>query len=354
MDSSSFDEIFRRFQSLTGTSTQQELADVLGIVNRPFRIQKRGTVPPGWFLVLFEMRGVNPDWLKQGKGPIYLRTEDGRYMEPEPAATPLGRGVSLPLRFRSRAGRRMGAFRDDHAPRAVCREGTPHPPNNGRQFFAHRAPGGFRGRRHLLVRPSSGSIFAVSVPFEGVVIKRVFCDSDTLLLRTDNPLHPSMSIPLAEAGRLIGRVAWVFSSDLSRQRPALIPCSSRNGGRIFGCAARPVRAFRRNVCRTHGQDTRQASKEAVSRHGPASYCPEGYTPHSPWWGAEACRARKAPHILMATQEPHRLPETLLSPPVLWVRRREKAFSPKRKAVFEDGTESGSIVVKYGLIIWCFR
>ena len=145
MDSSSFDEIFRRFQSVTGTSTQQELADVLGIKQSTIsESKKRGTVPPGWFLVLFEMRGVNPDWLKQGKGPIYLRTEDGRYMEPEPAAL---------LRFRSRAGRRMGAFRDDHAPRAVCREGTPHPPNNGRQFFAYRAPGGFRGRRHFL-RPA--------------------------------------------------------------------------------------------------------------------------------------------------------------------------------------------------------
>lgn len=63
---------------------------------------------------------------------------------------------------------------------------------------------------------------------------------------------------------------------------------------------------------------------------------------------------RPPHILMAKQEPHRLPETLLSPSVLWVRRREKAFSQKRKAVFEDGTESGPIVVKYGLIIWCFR
>lgn len=86
MDSSSFDEIFRRFQSVTGTSTQQELADVLGIKQSTIsESKKRGTVPPGWFLVLFEMRGVNPDWLKQGKGPIYLRTEDGRYMEPEPA-----------------------------------------------------------------------------------------------------------------------------------------------------------------------------------------------------------------------------------------------------------------------------
>ena len=147
MDSSSFDEIFRRFQSVTGTSTQQELADVLGIKQSTIsESKKRGTVPPGWFLVLFEMRGVNPDWLKQGKGPIYLRTEDGRYMEPEPAATPLGRGVSLPYYDSDRV-------QDGHAPRAVCREGTPHPPNNGRQFFAHRAPGGFRGRRYLL-RPA--------------------------------------------------------------------------------------------------------------------------------------------------------------------------------------------------------
>ena len=69
MDSSSFDEIFRRFQSVTGTSTQQELADVLGIKQSTIsESKKRGTVPPGWFLVLFEMRGVNPDWLKQGKG----------------------------------------------------------------------------------------------------------------------------------------------------------------------------------------------------------------------------------------------------------------------------------------------
>lgn len=96
MDSSSFDEIFRRFQSVTGTSTQQELADVLGIKQSTIsESKKRGTVPPGWFLVLFEMRGVNPDWLKQGKGPIYLRTEDGSYMEPEPAAT-RWTGVSLP------------------------------------------------------------------------------------------------------------------------------------------------------------------------------------------------------------------------------------------------------------------
>ena len=173
--------------------------------------KKRGTVPPGWFLVLFEMRGVNPDWLKQGKGPIYLRTEDGRYMEPEPAATPLGRGVSLPYYDSDRV--QDGVWE----PSGTIMLPEPYAGKElrilritGDSFSPTVRQGAFVGVDTSSVRPSSGSIFAVSVPFEGVVIKRVFCDSDTLLLRTDNPLHPSMSIPLAEAGRLIGRVAWVF------------------------------------------------------------------------------------------------------------------------------------------------
>ena len=214
MDSSSFDEIFRRFQSVTGTSTQQELADVLGIKQSTIsESKKRGTVPPGWFLVLFEMRVVNPDWLKQGKGPIYLRTEDGRYMEPEPAATPLGRGVSLPYYDSDRV--QDGVWE----PSGTIMLPEPYAGKElrilritGDSFSPTVRQGAFVGVDTSCVRPSSGSIFAVSVPFEGVVIKRVFCDSDTLLLRTDNPLHPSMSIPLAEAGRLIGRVAWVFQA----------------------------------------------------------------------------------------------------------------------------------------------
>ena len=235
MDSSSFDEIFRRFQSVTGTSTQQELADVLGIKQSTIsESKKRGTVPPGWFLVLFEMRGVNPDWLKQGKGPIYLRTEDGRYMEPEPAATPLGRGVSLPYYDSDRV--QDGVWE----PSGTIMLPEPYAGKElrilritGDSFSPTVRQGAFVGVDTSCVRPSSGSIFAVSVPFEGVVIKRVFCDSDTLLLRTDNPLHPSMSIPLAEAGRLIGRVAWVFQA-IGAGRGRLIPCSSRNGGGFLG------------------------------------------------------------------------------------------------------------------------
>lgn len=247
----------------------------------------------------------------------------------------------------------MGAFRDDHAPEPYAGKELRILRITGDSFSPTVRQGAFVGVDTSSVRPSSGSIFAVFVPFEGVVIKRVFCDSDTLLLRTDNPLHPSMSIPLAEAGRLIaGSLGFFRRSEPTEAGPYPLPLTER--GRIFGCAARPVRAFRRNVRRTHGQDTRQASREAISLRGPASYCPEGYTPHSPSWGAEACRARKAPSYFDGKARASSAPGDTPFASILWVKCREKAFFRKRKAVFDCGTESGSIVVKYGLIIWCFR
>ena len=58
MDSSSFDEIFRRFQSVTGTSTQQELADVLGIKQSTIsESKKRGTVLQAGFWFCLKCAG---------------------------------------------------------------------------------------------------------------------------------------------------------------------------------------------------------------------------------------------------------------------------------------------------------
>ena len=157
---------------------------------------------------------------------------------------------------------------------------------------------------------------------------------------------------LKQDGSSAGSLGFFKRSEPAEAGPHPLLLTER--GRIFGCAARPVRAFRRNgtarTAKIHGKPP--------ERRFPVTGQPliaQKDTRRTPLGGGrKPVGPGRPPHILMATQEPHRLPETLLSPPVLWVRRREKAFSQKRKAVFEDGTESGSIVVKYGLIIWCFR
>ena len=43
-------------------------------------------------MTLFEKLGVNPDWLKSGIGPVYLRTEAG-YIPGDGDGTPLAPGL---------------------------------------------------------------------------------------------------------------------------------------------------------------------------------------------------------------------------------------------------------------------
>ena len=74
----SYDQIMQRIRSVTQTQTQVELAAILGIRQSSISDSKRRqTIPADWYMKLFENLGINPDWLKKGIGPIYLRTEAG-------------------------------------------------------------------------------------------------------------------------------------------------------------------------------------------------------------------------------------------------------------------------------------
>ena len=73
-----FAEIYERIKLATNSRTQVELAEVLDIRQSSISdAKRRNSVPGDWFMKLFEKFGLNPDWLKQGVGPMYLRTEQG-------------------------------------------------------------------------------------------------------------------------------------------------------------------------------------------------------------------------------------------------------------------------------------
>ena len=79
-----FAEIYERIKLATNSRTQVELAEVLDIRQSSISdAKRRNSVPGDWFMKLFEKFGLNPDWLKQGIGPMYLRTEQG-YMPGRP------------------------------------------------------------------------------------------------------------------------------------------------------------------------------------------------------------------------------------------------------------------------------
>lgn len=73
-----FEETFQRIQAVTQTHTQQELAELLGIRQSSIAdAKRRGSIPSDWVLTLFVKLGINPDWLLQGTGPVFLRTDQG-------------------------------------------------------------------------------------------------------------------------------------------------------------------------------------------------------------------------------------------------------------------------------------
>jgi len=59
----------------------------------------------------------------------------------------------------------------------------------------------------------SGALYAIDMPVEGLVIKRILHDTEhtRLILHAENQSHTDQILPAESAGdRVIGRVAWVF------------------------------------------------------------------------------------------------------------------------------------------------
>ena len=222
-------EAYERIKFATNTRTQVELADVLDIRQSSISdAKRRNSVPADWYMKLFEKFGLNPDWLKQGVGPMYLRTEQGYQPQEAPAggvaeepghygdpsaksvlATVYGMAcefqvgqevnlqavgkLSLPLAF---AGTSVSVLRME-AP-------------NMEQSIVR---GAYLGVDGSATNPISGTVCALYSPHEGIIVRRIFLDAEAgrYILRSDAPGYPESSMePQALAAHMMGRVIWVL------------------------------------------------------------------------------------------------------------------------------------------------
>ena len=102
----SYPDVIKRIQAVTHTRSQTELASLLEISQSSVaEAKRRQAIPADWYLKLFEKLGVNPDWLKSGSGPVYLRTEagyvpsdgDGPPIDPGLLGSPLAQSALAPV-----------------------------------------------------------------------------------------------------------------------------------------------------------------------------------------------------------------------------------------------------------------
>ncbi|MCC8193537.1 MAG: helix-turn-helix domain-containing protein [Deltaproteobacteria bacterium] len=228
---SNFDEIFERIKLATRTRTQIELANVLDIRQSSISdAKRRNSVPSDWCMKLFERFGLNPDWIKKGTGPMYLRTETGYApVDAEPALA--AREEATLYTDLNAKNSVMSVFcmqpcageQDGVGHKVVGKLSVPLSlAGDGIKVFLLDSTGMeplLRKGAHIGVDTTqkqivSGELYAVNLPYEGVGIKRVFPDSarSQAILRTENPCHPEVTLPLETLGdAILGRVVWAIN-----------------------------------------------------------------------------------------------------------------------------------------------
>ena len=77
MSQASYDFLaaYQRVLEVIGTRSQLSLANALGVSQASVweARQRAKTIPAGWLVVLVDKYGINPEWIRTGEGPQYLR-----------------------------------------------------------------------------------------------------------------------------------------------------------------------------------------------------------------------------------------------------------------------------------------
>jgi len=217
-----FDEAFDRIKRATGMRTQVEIAKLLDIRQSSISdAKRRQSIPDSWLIKLFQIFNLNPNWLLDGEAPQFLgEGRGGAVLVREPgetyghkpkhypvpvAAMALPEGTEAP--WKELAADSLTIPEQFYRPSllVVRMEESDMEPTIRRGAYV----GIDRERKAL----RSGTLYAIDMPVEGLVIKRILHDTENarLILHSENQLHADQ-ILLAEGAmnRVIGRVIWVF------------------------------------------------------------------------------------------------------------------------------------------------
>lgn len=219
MKPDSFEAAYARIQAATRTRTQTDIANLLGIKQSSISdAKKKNTIPDGWLVTLYRTFGLEPDWLLYGQDPI-SRSEGNI---PLGVRETVGGYATPPTRTLVYA-----MARTDPQTNRWVREGLESIPllefmtrpnllvvkmdNTSMEPLIRR--NAYVGIDCDDSRLRSGEIYALDIPGEGLVIKRVVRDlgKKRLALLAENPTHLEQYLPLENPGiTTIGKTVWII------------------------------------------------------------------------------------------------------------------------------------------------
>lgn len=220
-----FDEALERIKRATGARTQVDLAAILGIRQSSISdAKRRQSIPADWLLKLYRSHGLNPDWVTTGEAPQVLREglalpvglmETGSgYASDKPKSRQVPVSAMTGVSYDSE----KGVLEEKPIEMLAIPESFACP---GLTVFKMEQQdmepiirrGGYIGINKDQKQLRSGEAFAVVLPHEGLVIRRLINDfeKDEIILRTENSSVSGQSLPAsAVIGKIVGRVWWVL------------------------------------------------------------------------------------------------------------------------------------------------
>ena len=200
-----FQEVYDRIRCATNARTQTELAAVLEIRQSSISdAKRRNSIPSDWYMKLFEKFGLNPDWIKSGTGPMFLKSDqvytpvegppEGFHEEPAHYADPNA----------------ISTLTKVYSTQCAYEEGHPAPDLQTSGKIA--LPQSYVNAQTLVFHIESDS-FSPLVRRGAYVGVFLDGDHDRFILRTEQPAHPGVALlPQDCPGRILGRVSWVLQN----------------------------------------------------------------------------------------------------------------------------------------------
>lgn len=206
-----FNEFLKRVFTATGIESQMELAAALGI-NRSAITQarKKGAVPDRWILGLYRKFGLNPDWLENGIGSIFLKNgpDDGEAFTYVPK-----------VQARLCAG--GGSFEVDdgvegyYSFRQAWLKGKGSVDNMVLlDVFGNSMEPELKDGDTVLIDQDrtdiiAGAVYAVGID-DTIMVKRIEKHPNSLMLLSDNTRYAPISLEREEmeSVRILGKVIW--------------------------------------------------------------------------------------------------------------------------------------------------
>jgi SOS-response transcriptional repressor LexA len=217
-----FDEAFDRIKKSTGMRTQVEIAKLLDIRQSSISdAKRRQSIPDSWLIKLYQVYNLNPNWIIDGESPQFLGEQRGGALQVRDAGEAYGRKpkhyqmpvCAMPLTEQTQDSWKETVLETVTVPEQFhrpCLLVVRMDENDMEPLIARGAYVGIDKERRTI---RSGALYALDLPVEGLVIKRLLHDAENsrFILRSENPTFQDQTIAAdAAVDRVVGRVSWVF------------------------------------------------------------------------------------------------------------------------------------------------